>query len=138
MKLRIYSIIIVLIILSVPSLGAKKKLPGDYYYLLEMMNSTDVRDRRDAAVELGVYADKSAVPYLIKGLTDGDNKVRAYSAESLGKIGDGEALEPLLAIVADPSSLVRRNVITALGEIGDPAALDRLAEAMPLEDGWAR
>ncbi len=125
---------IALLLLPVTISGEAKKLPGDYYYLLEMMNSADVRDRRDAAAELGIYADDSAIPYLLKGLSDGDNKVRALSAESLGKIGTTEAIDPLLLLLDDASSSVRRSAIAALGEIGDPVALSGLIGALPLEN----
>ncbi len=101
----------------------KKEPPQDMYYLIELLESPDVHERRSTAQTLGVMGFDVATPALIKSLDDSDAKVQRFAAEALGRIGDKRAVEPLIEKLPYAEANVRRFILGALGKIGDERAL---------------
>lgn len=110
--------------------AARDEPPQDINYLLDLLKSPDVGERRDVARTLGVMGFDVATPALVEALGDDDAKVRLLAAESLGKIGDKRAVEPLLAKLPYEEDGVKRYILGALGKIGDPRALEALVAAL--------
>jgi len=109
---------------------AEKEPPQDIQYLIDMLQSPDVSERRDVARTLGVMGFDVATPGLIAALDDDDAKVRLLAAEALGKIGDKRAVEPLLEKLPYEEDGVKRYIFGALGKIGDSRALEPLVNAL--------
>lgn len=63
-----------------------------------LRGSADKHERAQAAVILGVLADKTAVPALIDALADRAPYVRGYAAIALSSLADPRALEPLRSL----------------------------------------
>ncbi|HUU56336.1 MAG TPA: HEAT repeat domain-containing protein [bacterium] len=110
--------------------AARDKPPQDIQYLIDMLKSSDVSERRDVARTLGVMGFDVATPGLIGALDDDDAKVRLLAAESLGKIGDKRAVEPLLEKLPYEEDGVKRYILGALGKIGDARALEPLVKSL--------
>ncbi len=109
------------------------------YYLIEMLESADVSERRDTARTLGVMGFDVATPGLIKALDDTDAKVQLLAAEALGKIGDTRAVSPLIDKLPYAEPGVKRFILGALGKIGDGRALEPMVRALREEpDGDVR
>jgi cyclophilin family peptidyl-prolyl cis-trans isomerase/HEAT repeat protein len=90
--------------------------------LIRLLEDTEARIRRRAAIAIGRVGLAEAVPALVKVLqTDADAEVRQMAAFALGLIGDQSAVEPLRAAVADPLPLVAGRAAEALGLINDTA-----------------
>lgn len=113
-----------------PTAAAEKKPPQDMYYLIDMLESADVSERRDTARTLGVMGFDVATPGLIKALDDNDTKVQLLAAEALGKIGDNRAVSPLIDKLPYAEPGVKRFVLGALGKIGDSRALEPMVRAL--------
>jgi HEAT repeat protein len=114
--------------------AARDEPPQDIQYLIDMLKSPDVSERRDVARTLGVMGFDVATPGLIGALDDDDGKVRLLAAESLGKIGDKRAVEPLLDKLPYEEDGVKRYILGALGKIGDARALEPLVNSLERED----
>lgn len=115
--------------------GAKRdEPPQDIQYLIDMLKSPDVSERRDVARTLGVMGFDVATPGLIGALDDDDAKVRLLAAESLGKIGDKRAVEPLLEKLPYEEDGVQRYILGSLGKIGDARALEPMVGFLENED----
>jgi hypothetical protein len=112
---------------------AEKEPPQDIQYLIDMLKSPDVSERRDVARTLGVMGFDVATPGLIGALDDDDAKVRLLAAEALGKIGDKRAVEPLLEKLPYEEDGIKRYIFGALGKIGDARALEPLVNALERE-----
>lgn len=108
----------------------EKKPPQDIYYLIDMLKSPDVTERRDTARTLGIMGFDVATPALIEALGDSDTKVQLYAAEALGNIGDKRAVSPLIEKLTYAEPGVKRFILGALGKIGDAQALEPLARAL--------
>jgi len=108
----------------------KKKPPQDIYYLIELLESPDVHERRSTAQTLGVMGFDVATPALIEALDDSDAKVQLLAAEALGRIGDKRAAEPLIEKLPYADAGVRRFILGALGKIGDERALAPMMAAL--------
>ena len=115
---------------AVGAAAARHEPPQDINYLIDMLKSSDVSERRDVARTLGVMGFDVATPGLIAALDDDDAKVRLLAAESLGKIGDKRALESLLEKLPYEEDGVKRYILGALGKIGDARALEPLVESL--------
>jgi len=78
-----------------------------------------------AAAQLGLWADREAVPALIAAMQDdGGTRRTCVIAQSLGEIGSPEAVPPLIAALEHPRNLDLRVCAThALVGIGDKRAL---------------
>lgn len=81
--------------------------------------------REEAAIQLGLLKDRSAVEHLIKALKDCED-VRRSAAQALGRIGDNRATEPLVDYINDSDHKTRLAVVKALGELKDPRAINAL------------
>lgn len=114
--------------------AARDEPPQDIQYLIDMLKSPDVSERRDVARTLGVMGFDVATPGLIGALDDDDAKVRLLAAESLGKIGDKRAVEPLLEKLPYEEDGVQRYILGSLGKIGDARALEPMVGFLENED----
>ena len=79
--------------------------------------------RQNAAVLLGLAADKRAVPSLMVALNDNEAGVRVAAVESLGRLGGKDAVAGLLAALEDADERVRIQAAQALGKVGDEIAV---------------
>lgn len=122
------------------ALGAQKgPPPQDMPYLIDMLKSEDVQERRSTAQTLGTMGYDIATPALCEALNDRDVKVQMYAAEALGKIGDKKAVDALIAKLPGSELIVKRFVLGALGKIKDTRALEPLTKALGEEiDGDVR
>lgn len=110
-----------------------EKPPDDFPYLLELLQSKDVTERRSTAQLLGTMGFKEATPALIEALNDDDPKVQLLAAEALGKLKDPRAVEPLIAKARTADDGVKRFIFGALGKIKDPLAFEVLTAAVAAE-----
>jgi cyclophilin family peptidyl-prolyl cis-trans isomerase/HEAT repeat protein len=95
-------------------------LPPD---LIRLLDDTEARIRRRAAIAIGRVGLADGVPSLVRVLqNDADVEVRQMAAFALGLIGDQSAVEPLRAAVADPRPLVAGRAAEALGLLNDVAS----------------
>ena len=113
-----------------PAVAAEKKPPQDMYFLIDMLKSADVTERRDTARTLGVMGFDVATPGLIEALDDSDTKVQLLAAEALGNIGDKRAVSPLIDKLPYGEPGVKRFILGALGKIGDNRALEPMVQAL--------
>jgi HEAT repeat protein len=119
------------VVALIPAAGAdEKKPPQDIDYLIDMLKSPDVTERRDTARTLGIMGFDVATPALIEALSDSDTKVQLYAAEALGNIGDQRAVSPLLDKLPYAEPGVKRYILGALGKIGDARAFEPLTRAL--------
>jgi aminopeptidase N len=100
-----------------------KKEPAAYVYQLK--NATDVADRADAAVALGLDKDYpdgvAALGYAASH--DSFWGVRNEALRALGKIGGAAAEKQILAALDNPQPWVRSVALQELGEFKDDPAL---------------
>jgi len=88
--------------------------------LIRLLEDTEARIRRRAAIAVGRVGLPEGVPALVSVLqTDTDPEVRQMAAFALGLIGDPSAVEPLRAAVLDPLPLVAGRAAEALGLMND-------------------
>ena len=91
--------------------------------LIRLLDDTEARIRRRAAIAVGRVGLPEGVPALVRVLqTDADPEVRQMAAFALGLIGDQSAVEPLRAALADPRALVAGRAAEALGLLNDAAS----------------
>ena len=91
--------------------------------LIRLLEDTEARIRRRAAIAVGRVGLPEGVPPLVRLLqTDADAEVRQMAAFALGLIGDQSAVDPLRAAVADPLPLVAGRAAEALGLLNDVAS----------------
>lgn len=119
--------------LVLPAVADEKKPPQDIYFLIDMLKSADVTERRDTARTLGVMGFDVATPGLIDALDDSDAKVQLLAAEALGNIGDKRAISPLIDKLPYAEPGVKRFILGALGKIGDSRALEPMVQALGKE-----
>lgn len=86
-----------------------------------LLNFSEPKLRRLAALALSETKSTNAVQPLVKGLGDGDEKVREAVAEALVQIGQ-PAVDPLISAMRSKGELVRRQAAKILRRIGLPAA----------------
>jgi len=113
-----------------PAVADAKKPPEDIYFLIDLLKSADVTERRDTARTLGVMGFDVATPGLIAALDDSDAKVQLLAAEALGNIGDKRAVSPLIDKLPYAEPGVKRFILGALGKIGDSCALEPMVQAL--------
>jgi HEAT repeat protein len=92
--------------------------------LIRLLNDSEARVRRRAAMALGRVGLPEAVDPLAMRLNDEEPDVRLMAAFALGQIGDAAARPALLAALADPDPRVQGRAAEALGMIasGEDAA----------------
>ena len=100
--------------------------------LIAALGDLDADVARDAAAELGLLKDQSAVAPLIAALSNTDGfthpVVRAAAAASLGQLGSASAVEPLIAAIGDSMAEASSEAIRALAILGDARAVPALIE----------
>ncbi|MDD5676535.1 MAG: HEAT repeat domain-containing protein [Kiritimatiellae bacterium] len=106
--------------------------------LIQECASTDVKARREAALELGRLGDRRAIATLVKLLDDPDEKVRTNAILALGWMRSKEAVPALVKAAQGPDKWARRRAVQALGQIGDPAAAGVLLENINNDDYFTR
>ena len=89
--------------------------------LIRLLNDTEARVRRRAALALGRVGLSEAVEPLTGLLGDEEPEVRKMAAFSLGLIGATDARPALLAALGDGDPEVQGRAAEALGMIGDSA-----------------
>jgi aminopeptidase N len=100
-----------------------KKEPAAYVYQLK--NATDVADRADAAVALGLAKDYPEGVATLGNTARHDSfwGVRNESLRALGKIGGPAAEKQILGALDNPQPWVRSLAVQELGEFKDDATL---------------
>lgn len=81
---------------------------------------------RQAAIGLGLMADRAAVDVLLEALDSSKSlATKAAVADALGFIGDKRSIDPLIRMLEDPqgTALARGFAAAALGNICDPGEL---------------
>jgi HEAT repeat protein/cyclophilin family peptidyl-prolyl cis-trans isomerase len=91
--------------------------PVAYPDLINLLNDSEARIRRRAALAIGRVGLPAGVQPLVPKLSDSDPDVREMAAFALGLIGDGSAVTPLTTALADTSPIVRGRAAEALGLI---------------------
>jgi len=106
-------------------------MSADTWEHVKRLSSRRYKKRADAAYNLGLRGNESAIPFLTKALHDPEWNVRMHAAGSLGRIGHESAVPPLIKALRDPEEKVRRNAAEALGEIRrDKRAVPELVKAL--------
>src|SRR5262245_51942671 len=85
--------------------------------LVNLLNASEGRIRRRAALAIGRVGLPAGVQPLVAKLSDTDPDVREMAAFALGLIGDGSAVTPLTTALTDTSPIVRGRAAEALGLI---------------------
>ncbi len=87
------------------------------------LGDPDETVRQAAAHSVGLWRDRTAVPWLIKMLRRSSMHNRRGAAEALGRIGEKTAVPALLTAAGEPADRALEHSITyALIEIADPVA----------------
>jgi HEAT repeat protein/cyclophilin family peptidyl-prolyl cis-trans isomerase len=89
--------------------------------LIKLLNDTEARVRRRAALAIGRVGLSEGVEPLMKLLDDSEIEVRQMAAFGLGLIGEPSARPRLLAALTDPQPVLQGRAAEALGQIGDRA-----------------
>jgi cyclophilin family peptidyl-prolyl cis-trans isomerase/HEAT repeat protein len=87
--------------------------------LIKLLNDTEARVRRRAALAVGRVGLVDGLEPLIKLLDDSEIEVRQMAAFGLGLIGDRSARPALVAALKDPQPVLQGRAAEALGQIGD-------------------
>ncbi len=98
--------------------------------LLNILETGDIKECREAIRMLGELRTRKAVSPLLGFLETDDVHIRSNAAWSLGEIGHVKAVLPLIGLLNDPVENVRINAAWSLGRIGDKRALSVLRSAM--------
>ncbi|MEO5895968.1 MAG: HEAT repeat domain-containing protein [Vicinamibacterales bacterium] len=108
--------------------------------LVALLNDTEPRIRRRAAMAIGRVGLTEGVPPLVGLMVDKDPEVRETAAFALGLIGDPAAVAPLTAALADLAPLVRGRAAEAIGLIAttDPEGGAAKAAALPAAPAIAK
>lgn len=93
--------------------------PGPPSDLIKLLNDTEARVRRRAALAIGRVGLSEGVEPLTKLLTDDEIEVRQMAAFGLGLIGDRAARPALLEALKDSHPVLQGRAAEALGQIGD-------------------
>jgi cyclophilin family peptidyl-prolyl cis-trans isomerase/HEAT repeat protein len=101
--------------------------------LVALLNDTEPRIRRRAALAIGRVGLADGVPPLVGLMADKDPEVRESAAFALGLIGDPAAVAALTPALADAAPLVRGRAAEAIGLIAtsDPEGGAAKAAAVP-------
>src|SRR5659263_543060 len=90
--------------------------------LLNILETGDIKECREAIRMLGELRTRKAVSPLLGFLETDDVHIRSNAAWSLGEIGHVKAVLPLIGLLNDPVENVRINAAWSLGRIGDKHA----------------
>lgn len=106
------------------------KKRADIEGLLNILETGDVKECRDAICILGELRHKKAIRQLLGMLETDDIQIRSNAAWALGEIGDVKAVLPLIGLLNDPTENVRIHAAWSLGRIGDKRAIHGLKNAL--------
>ena len=108
--------------------------------LVVLLNDTEPRIRRRAALAVGRVGLPEGVAPLVGLMADNDPEVRESAAFGLGLIGDAGAIAPLTAALADAAPLVRGRAAEAIGLIAsnDTDGTTAKTAARPAADAIAK
>ncbi|MCA9536368.1 MAG: HEAT repeat domain-containing protein [Myxococcales bacterium] len=124
------------VLLAVVS-GAEARVSSREYLEQQLVQSSDFRNRTQAALALGRLADPRSRPALERALeSDSNPAVRAAAAVSLGKLGDRRAIAALRRAERDDSASVRRQAESAIAELRGEATPAPDAAPRPID--WRR
>jgi hypothetical protein len=101
-------------------------------------NKKDAYLRQWAAEALGVYADPTYGPILMKAAKDKSVGVRRAVAKSLGQVGLKEAEKILVRFLKDKDSIVRGNAIESLLQLGVASAQEIYQQGLNDPDAGTR
>src|SRR5206468_536273 len=115
-------------------------VPSRAAELITALSDLDADIARDAAANLGLLNDGSAVAPLIASLSNVDGfthpVVRAAAATSLGQLGDARAVEPLIGAIHDSMAEASSEAIRALATLGDARAVPALIDVVRNASGF--
>ena len=94
--------------------------------LIRLLDDSEARVRRRAALALGRVGLSEAVEPLTRLLGDEEIEVRQMAAFALGLLGDAAARPALMMAIEDPNPVMQGRAAEALGAIGDPADADAI------------
>jgi hypothetical protein len=106
--------------------------------LIRKLEGSDKRAAYDAALQLALIGDETAVDPLIDVYKRERGMMRVAAIKALGSIGDKRALDVLLEALKDGDVNIRRNAASGLGNLGDESAIEPLIEALKDQDDWVR
>jgi HEAT repeat protein len=106
--------------------------------LIRKLEGSDKRAAYDAALQLALQGDETAVEPLIGVAERETGMLRVAAIHALGSIGDKRALYVLLQALRDRDVDVRRNAASGLGNLEDESAIEPLIEALRDTDDWVR
>ncbi|MCX9081775.1 MAG: HEAT repeat domain-containing protein [Candidatus Methanoperedens sp.] len=98
--------------------------------LVNILETGDIKECREAICMLGELRTRKAITPLIGFLETDDVQIRSNAAWALGEIGHVKAVLPLIGLLNDPIENVRINAAWSLGRIGDKRALSVLKSAV--------
>lgn len=98
--------------------------------LVNILETGDIKECREAICMLGELRSRKAITPLIGFLETDDVQIRSNAAWALGEIGHMKAVLPLIGLLNDPIENVRINATWSLGRIGDKRALSVLRYAL--------
>jgi hypothetical protein len=105
-------------LLATPSPARAGKVEDLSRMLLE---DASYKVRLQAALLLGKYGDRTAIPALVKALGDDNRIVRGVAAQALGRLGSADAAPALRSVLQrEPDPFVRGQVEKALASLGPP------------------
>jgi HEAT repeat protein len=96
----------------------------------QRLNSTDVEERRDALMRLGLLRRAEASRAALSSLSDPLPIIRATAASALSALPSGESAAALIPLLNDHDEFVRQQVSYALGEMKNRAAVAALVERL--------
>ena len=101
-------------------------------FLYPMLKHDDPYVRRNAAIVLGYFMDKSAKPFMLEMLKANDVG-SGGAAFALGQLGARDAVKPIAGLLKNPDARTRFWAAYALYEIGSKDALPALEAAVANE-----
>lgn len=103
----------------------------------QRLKSSDVEERRDAVMRLGLMRREAASRAALPALQDASPIVRATAVKAILSIGPDESASQLLSLLNDKDEFVRRETAYALGLTRSPTATAALVDRLltDKEDG---
>jgi HEAT repeat protein len=92
--------------------------------------SEQLESNWNAAVGLGYFGDKKAVPYLVKGLKNDDSWIRWEAVYVLGTLKDNSSTRDIVELLEDSDDRIRQEASLTLGKNGDKRAVPYLMKAL--------
>jgi HEAT repeat protein len=99
----------------------------------QRLGSTEIEERRDALMRLGLMRRPEASRVALVALSDAIPVVRATAASAVVSLPDDEAAAALIPLLADKIEFVRQQVAYSLGATKSRAAVTPLVERLTLD-----